>query len=925
MQKFHHFRRSLLVASALLLSLIGPAAGEDDTFQKHILPLVDHYCFRCHGEGEKLKGDVDLTLFKNEASIIAERKLWLEVLHQIKTEEMPTKEPLPSREERREMVAWLDKKLNDIDWSKIRDAGHVTIPRLNKVEYNNTMRDLLGADVRPGDRFLDDGEGQSGFTTDRDNLFTTPAQMEKYFAAAERALDAIAALDAEPTKRRFESEKMFMTETREKPKAFGRGFFGYALNRGQMTLYDSIDFPYDGQYTFTVRARAASGDIAGGRLRINDEVMGDILVPAEPTLAKVTCFVPRGTHQVAWNIENPKVPKSKLPPGLAQVAPAKSSKKYKKLPEDAAEIVEGKSAANAPKFPRDAGVQPERVVAAIDQFDRIYRSAQLSYEWLRLHGKDGDPAQLKLYIDRARGLSRRTNSTLSSLAKALKEDRKKTKERFERANRDRLADNAKLLKEATAMVAAADQKPKPKAKPKEKPGSLAIDWFEISGPERPAGAPSTPIVFFTRPGGGVSEEDAARRIVSLFVQRAFRRAVTPEEIERYLGIYQKAKAGGQDYNSSIKLALNGALVSPHFLFRHELAPETDGAGEFALDDFQIASRLSYFLWMSMPDDELFTLAAKGKLREPETLRAQVRRMLKDPKSRSFTTSFLGQWLGFESLGTSVMPDAKLFPEFDVELAEAMKMETILTFEQLLQNGNSLTMLLDSKATFLNEKLANHYGIEDIEGAQMRPVSLADRSRGGLLGMGSVLTSTSSPTRTSPVMRGKWVVETLLGDRIPDPPPDAGQLDANAGKKRGKTLREELELHRNKPDCASCHDKIDPIGFGLENFDAIGRYRAKENGKPIDSSGALDGFEFSGAAELKAWLLAEREAEFTRNVTERMLAFSLGRELQTFDEAPILKILAALEANETSATTLVEEIVLSYPFLHQNNSPAEEVK
>ena len=256
----------------------------------------------------------------------------------------------------------------------------------------------------------------------------------------------------------------------------------------------------------------------------------------------------------------------------------------------------------------------------------------------------------------------------------------------------------------------------------------------------------------------------------------------------------------------------------------------------------------------------------------------------------------------------------------------MKEETLMTFEHLLMNGHSLLTLLDTKATFLNGPLAEHYGIDGIEGEQMRPVLLRDENRGGLLGMASVMTATSTPTRTSPVLRGKWVVETLLGDHIPEPPADVEELNANAGRNRKMTLREELEHHRDNPDCATCHDKIDPIGFGLENFDAIGRYRTEEaGGQKIDSSGQLDGFKFTGVAELKDWLIEERKSEFIRNLSERMLAFALGREVETFDESALRTITSALEENNYQASTLIEEIVVSYPFLNQNNKTPDPAK
>ena len=742
---------------------------ETHSFEEHIQPLISKYCYSCHGEGKKLRGDLDLTPYQKDTQVFEERDEWLYILEQIETEEMPTKEPLPTDEERALMVNWIHQRLNDIDWSQIREAGHVTIPRLNKREYSNTMRDLFGFDTYAGEALSADGEGQNGFTTDRDNLFITPSEMEKYFQAANQAIDAAIANEARPVTKRFESEKMFMTERARVVNV--EGVVGYEINRGQMTLYDSYDFPYSGYYQFSVRALPTVVDTGVLRLRVDNKPSGNYLFKGKrSTVETVSAYINKGTHQIAFNFE-----RSLLPPKLRK------------------------------------------------QYSR-----------------------------------------------------------------------------------------------ERKVGTTLVDWVEVVGPIRPEQAPKDSPVFFIRPGGSVSAEQAARKIVNRFVQRAFRRPIRESETERYLSLFQLATAQGESFAPSIKLALSAVLVSPNFLFRHELAPQADFTGEFALNDYQIASRLSYFLWMSMPDSELLKLAKEKKLREPEVLRVQVRRMLKNPKSRSFTSAFLGEWLGYQSVGESVIPDRRTFPDFDAKLAKAMKNETILTFEHLLKNNHSLPQLIDTKAAFVNERLAEHYEIKGVEGSQMRPIAIQDPNRGGLLGMASVLTATSSPTRTSPVVRGKWVLEALLGERVPEPPDDAGELSAGAGRNKGKTLREELEIHRNNPDCRSCHEKIDPIGFGLENFDGIGRFRTQENGKAIDNTGVIEGHQFSGTAQLKKWLLSERRDEFLNNVAERMLSFALGRELETFDEGPLLKIQKNLAENNWGALSLIEEVVLSHPFLHQNN-------
>ncbi|NQV28940.1 MAG: DUF1592 domain-containing protein [Rhodopirellula sp.] len=923
------------------------------SFEKEIVPLLQKYCVKCH-QGEKPKGEFDLTHFKTVEQIKKSREEWRNVLLVVSEEEMPPAEPLPTAAERQKLVDWLT-DVTKIDWSKVKNPGHVTIPRLTRDEYNNTMRDLLGVDLRPGARFSEDGEGNSGFNTDRDALFVTPAQLEKYFEAAERALDSLIALRHDPMQRQLESEAMFMTETKEVPQKFGDDFLGFVINRGQMTLYESVNFPADGYYEFRIRARSTAGP-TGTRLRINDVTQGDIIVPsATPDECAFTTFVAKGSHQIAWNIEVPgaaqvqqaleRLKQQKQPQPsesasaegepVSSVAPQQETetakrREYTKLPANANSIINVESARNHPRYPAK-GDEPPEIVALIKTVDGAALDLQRPFEWLRLHGPNGEPSQL----DRFTGYIEERVQTYDKAKLALAAALQITDEEFNKryGNVERLADNKRLLDQVAATVAEfrkIRKQPDP-AKEKQKPGSVHIDWVRITGPVVPptmtaadavqlSGQPGSRI-FIVEPGHGISESEAAQRIIENFVRLAFRHPAERSDLERFVSLYEKSQQQGSNFEQSLKLALTAVLVSPKFLYRLELGPGDD---EFQLDEYQLASRLSYFLWMSMPDDELFKLAGQGKLKHTDVVQQQIGRLLADPRSAAFATAFTGQWLGFAALGESVMPDEKKFPQFTPELATAMKQETALVFGNLLKENRSLLELLDSEETWLNAGLAQHYGIKGVRGDEFVRVSLKDRTRGGLLGMGSILTATSSPTRTSPVVRGKWVLETLLGRTLPEPPADAGELPGDAGEAR--TLREELALHRRNPTCAACHDKIDPIGFGLGNFDAIGRFREKHAGKPIDAKGELPGgITFDGPVELKAYLVAERKTEFTRNLTRRLLSFALGRELQYFDEPSIEKIVNAVEAANYSSRELLNQIVLSYPFQYQTGRlPSEAV-
>jgi hypothetical protein len=416
------------------------------------------------------------------------------------------------------------------------------------------------------------------------------------------------------------------------------------------------------------------------------------------------------------------------------------------------------------------------------------------------------------------------------------------------------------------------------------------------------------------PGPDLPPHEAARRIVAAFAERCFRRPVEDSEVERLLTVFDRALRRGDPFDTALKLPLKAVLISPHFLFLVEPEPEKDGVYE--LPDYPLASRLSYFLWASLPDDELLRLATEGKLRDEGFLREQVRRMLRDPRSRGLAESFTSQWLGLGTLGETVRPDPQRFPEFDHVLADAMRQEPICFFDSLIQEGRSLLELLDADYTFANERLARHYGIEGVRGPTMQRVSLADKNRGGVLGMAGVLTVTSFPLRTSPVLRGKWVLEDLLGSRVPPPPPNAGELPKDDRNAKGLSFRKQLELHRSRSECASCHQRMDPIGFGLENFDPIGRFRTEQAGQPIDAFGELpSGEKFKGPRELRAVLLKQK-SEFLRNLTRKMLGYALGRQLYRFDQCVIDDTLKALEADGYKASILIERIALSYPFRHR---------
>jgi len=417
---------------------------------------------------------------------------------------------------------------------------------------------------------------------------------------------------------------------------------------------------------------------------------------------------------------------------------------------------------------------------------------------------------------------------------------------------------------------------------------------------------------------GLTPREAAREIVGRFATKAFRRPVKPEEVERCLALYDAVEKKGHRFELRVRAALYRVLVSPHFLFRVELDPSgAKPRAAYPVSEYELASRLSYFLWNSMPDDELFSLAAKGRLRE--NLPTQVRRMVKDPKSASFLHGFAEQWLTLRKLDLA-SPDPTLFPEFTPALRQAMVRESLLFFETLVREDRSVSDLLDADFTFVNGPLARHYGIAGVTGDDFVRVKLPP-TRAGLMTQASLLTLTSNATRTSPVKRGKFVLEQLLNTPPPPPPPELDISELEDQKELKGTLRQQMEQHRANAVCASCHQRMDPIGFAFEHFGPTGRWRDRDAGAAIDASGVLpDDRTFDGPAGLVKLMKADKDA-FVRCVAEKMLTYALGRGLEPYDRRAVNRIVAAMKTENDKFSVLLTEIVLSDPF-QSRTTPGE---
>ena len=447
-------------------------------------------------------------------------------------------------------------------------------------------------------------------------------------------------------------------------------------------------------------------------------------------------------------------------------------------------------------------------------------------------------------------------------------------------------------------------------------GDPSVDRLTIEGPFHPTGvseAPSRRRIFVCRPAGEADQIPCARRILAALAQNAYRRPVADADVETLLGFYQRGRNDKDSFDAGIESALQFILASPEFLFRFEADPaELPAEARYRVDDRALASRLSFFLWSSIPDRELSSLAEQKKLHEPAVLEHQVKRMLADSKSDALTENFAEQWLYLRNL-KSAAPNLDAFPDFDDNLRQAMKQETELFFRSILREDRSVLDLLTADHTFVNERLARHYGIAGVYGSEFRRVHVADEARRGLLGQGSILTVTSYAARTSPVQRGKWILTNLLGVPPQPPPPNVPELKENGEEGKPLSVRERMELHRSDPVCAGCHKVMDPIGFALENFDAVGHWRTTDDGVAINPAGVLfEGTRVDGPVALRN-MLASRPDVFVGVMTEKLLAYALGRGVQYYDMPAVRKIVHDAAANGYRFTSLFTGVVNSPPF------------
>jgi Protein of unknown function (DUF1592)/Protein of unknown function (DUF1588)/Protein of unknown function (DUF1585)/Protein of unknown function (DUF1587)/Protein of unknown function (DUF1595) len=750
--------------------------------------LVTKYCVTCHNERLKT---ANLLLDKADADQIANSAdTWERVAVQLRSRAMPpVNMPRPDNATYDAVATWLETGLDRAAAARPNPGRPADLHRLNRTEYANAVRDLLGVEIDPSSLLPPDAQAY-GFDTNGDALGIEPALLDRYLtAAAKIARVAVGDPTMRPAFERYtavkgnSNEQTWLWQTERLGESFSLGSRGGIAARHY--------FPVDGEYVLRVRLLQTYAGVIRG---LNT-----------PTTIEI-------------RVDGVRV-------GLFTIGAATEK------PEDADERLQVRVSLKA-------GLR--QVLAT------IAKSEDIKAEGL-------GPARVPIW------------------------------------NREGDVPTAEL----------------------------SISSLLIGGPYNgrvPVDSPSRQRIFVCLPASASEDVSCATRILSTIARRAYRRQVTSDDVQTLLGFYQRARAEGT-FDAGIRAALERLLVSPDFLFRIEADPAGVAPGTaYRLSDVEIASRLSFFLWSSIPDDELLDLATRGKLREAGVLDQQVRRMLAEPRARAaLVDNFFGQWLQTRNVWL-LTPDANTkFPWFDDNLRTSFVRETELFLDDQLKADRGIAELLDADSTFLNEQLARHYGMSGVYGSHFRRVTLADENRWGLLGKASVLAVTSYPTRTSPTIRGKWLLENILAAPVPPPPPNTNTNLDESKIGKSASVREMLEQHRANPVCASCHARMDPIGFSLENFDAVGQWRTTDGEAAINATGVLlDGTKVDGPAALRRALLAQKE-QFVRTVTGKLLTYAVGRQMEYSDAPAIRSIVRAAAADDYRWSSTILAIVKSTPF------------
>ncbi len=762
--------------------------------------LLDRYCVTCHN-GALQTADLELdSVDVNDVS--ANPAVWERVVRKLRAGSMPPlPRPRPDATTYAGFIEWLETELDAVAANAPNPGRTEAFHRLNRAEYHNVVRDLLGLDVDVAELLPADG-GSYGFDNIAGVLGMSPTLLERYLSAAKKVSRlAVGNPNLPPTAVSFHLSSELPQDDRIEDLPFG--------SRGGVSI--PFNFPLDAEYTV--------------RLTLGRNTLDTLAAFHVPHELDVSLD---GEHLQTFVVGEPP------PEGFDR-----SSDEYR---------------------------------------DWRARQGRADEDWfIRVPVRAG-PRTLRVAF----------RKITSAYPETLRQP-------YLRPYTNNTGGDTRYQPHISSVVVTG---------PYEASGSPPVDE-----------TPSRAKIFSCRPAAGGQEMElaCAREILSTLARRGYRRPVEKRDLDVLVAFYEDGRAEG-GFEAGIELALRRLLASPEFLFRVVRDPEGVASGtDYSLTDLEMASRLSFFLWSSIPDDELLDDAVAGRLSEPAVLEAQVLRMLADERADALFENFAGQWLYLRNI-PALLPDENRFPDFGEGLRLAMKRETEMLFESVMREDLSVLEFLTADHTFINERLARHYGIPNVYGSHFRRVTLPDETRRGLLGHGSILAATAYPTRTSPVLRGKWVLENLLGTPPPLPPPDVPSLEETADDGRSLSMREAMEQHRANPVCSSCHKLMDPPGFAMEQFDAVGKFRThNEANKLIDASGVLpDGMEFNGVAGLRDALL-QRPDLFVTTLTEKLMTYALGRGIEHYDEPAIRAITRQAELQDSRFSSIILGIVKSLPF------------
>ena len=867
----------------------GEAAQAIDAELRPLEPLLEKYCVRCHGD-EEVEADIDLSGPITQLRMLQDRSVWLNVIEQVEIEEMPPKAPLPDDGEMAAMIRLVNRAINEVDWQALHDPGRISLARLTVDEYRNTIRDVFEIDLQAG-RFLGkDPEGNTGFTNDRDALTFPLFAFDNFMREAERVVDTYLGYAEKPWAESYDLVESWRKSS-DRSVELAEDESAVILKERNAPFQINLEMPFAGMYRIELEASVDNGEpVSAMHVMVNGESVDDLIVRGtRPKKYSVTLALAAGANVLSLGFAPDRAPiiqKEFVP----RVVPD----------EIAREILQPK----VPKFPmpdrlggnEQAKKAWQRLNKTIREFelcrrlaDHLVATDQVDYEIQNVSSIN----QIKRF-----GPSKVPfNLSAGSIAVFLKIPQKKLEKQIEEVTG---FSHAVYAKSAKAYLA--EWKKKYPERVRKNAGRIALTRATLSSHALP-GESSSPVDLLA---SAATSEQAREQMLRKLGTRAYGRRIEESEFAVLDRIYRQTMEETSSHSESLRDALVALLVSPDFVIQFT-DPESTVDGMISQQDF--ARRLSRFLWLSVPDQRLRSLAFRQKLGDPKVVRTTVDRMIDDPRFGEMAELFVEQWLDLENLdifGNGV--------QLKSHILAAMREEPARLFHHVFEGDRSLLDLIDPGYSFLNESLAMHYEVPGIEGQQLRKVALEDRRRGGLLGMAGILAATSTTERTSPVTRGAFIVELLLGEDLPPPPPSVPELNT---KNKARTIREELEIHREDRACSGCHERIDPFGFVLENYDQFGAWRDKDRGKTVDASTRLrDGTEVNGLEEFKRYLVEKRKQDFVRNLVERMFEFALGREVQYSDEAMIRRALEALERDGVAARTLIYEIVDSEAFRMQ---------